>query len=212
MTIYRTLAALFLIIGSSVTLATPFYQMFLNPDGSPQTNAFTFTASQPANTWTVVGSNIVYGNYPVTFTPDTNGYVSNSIAPNSYVVTFAGLNSGFYANIPNTTNVLPLANYVTNVSTVSGTALSGFGLVTNWLGYLPGTNGGAISYSQLPWTPPTNNYTGITNALGFWPATNSPATNVVIYLTALTLQTNSSGAVTNIVKTFATNTLNYQHP
>jgi hypothetical protein len=95
---------------------------------------------------------------------------------------------------------------------VSGSALSGFSLVTNWLGYTPPPNTWAGILAALGYTPPTNNYSGITGALGFTPAPNNPQTNVVIYISSLTAQTNASGATTNVIPNFSTNNLIYNHP
>ena len=204
------LLAICYLLSAICSLATPFIQVFQNPDGTAQTNSFTLTAYPPANVWTVVGTNLVYGNYAVTFTPNSSGYISNAIAPNTYQLLFSNLNSGFYVNIPNTTNVVSLSACVTGVPS-SGNVLNGYGLVTNWLSFAPATNSSAGILAALGFTPPTNNYTSLTNALTFAPATNNPATNIIVYVSGLTVTTNGSGAITNIVLTYGTNTLNYQH-
>lgn len=150
-----------LMVATGSLPATPWFQTFYNPDGSPQTNALTFTAYPPVNTWVVVGTNMYYGAQTTTFTPNSSGYVSNQIAPNVYSVLFSNLNSGFLVNILNTTNVLPLSTYVTNVPTVSGVAFNGYGMVTNWLQFAPATNRPATNTIVY-----ISGFTGITNAAG----------------------------------------------
>jgi hypothetical protein len=182
-TIWKRLLAVWLLLSAfcfpfSGHALTSFYQYFYNADGTPQTNVITGQAYPAANTWTVVGTNMFYGLQTITLTPTTNGYVSNAVSPNGYRFQIASLNTTFYANIPNTTNVLPLATYVTNVPVISGTYLNGYSLVTNWT--------------------------------GFAPATNSPATNTIIYVSGVSSITNASGVVTNLTVTFGTNTVNYQ--
>jgi hypothetical protein len=171
------LLILVVILVALAVRATPFYQYFYNPDGTPQTNSFSMTAYGSENAWVVVGTNIYYGAQTVTFTPATNGYVSNAIAPNTYTVLFSNLNSGFYVTIPNTTNVTTLASYATSTPTISGTAFDSYGMVTNWLRYAP--------------------------------ATNRPATNTIVYVSAVSGITNASGAVTNLSVTLTTNTIYY---
>jgi uncharacterized membrane protein YidH (DUF202 family) len=201
---------LILIAMAGAVRATPFIQVFQNPDGTAQTNSFTLSAYPAANVWTVVGTNLVYGNYAITFTPNSSGYISNAIAPNTYQLLFSNLNSGFYLTIPNTTNVVSLSACVTSVPT-TGNILTGYGLVTNWLSFAPATNSSSGIIAALGYMPPTNNYSSLTNALTFAPATNNPATNIIVYVSGLTVTTNGSGAITNIVLTYGTNTLNYQH-
>jgi hypothetical protein len=86
------------------------------------------------------------------------------------------------------------------------------GLVTNLAGidaYKPGiiTNTAGIDAAKPGLV--TNNATFVSSA-GYQPATNTPATNILIYISGITTFTNASGAVTNITYTFGTNTLHFQ--
>ena len=188
------LPVLILLAAICPVFGTTFTQRFLNPDGTAQTNAFTFTAYPPASPWFIVGTNTYFGGQTATFTPDATGYVSNSVAAGSYTVLFSNLNSGFYVTIPNTTNIVSLSACATGVPTISGTAFDGYGLVTNWLGFPPATNSYTCIIFNLGYTPATNSAPGVISALGYMPATNSPpgiisalgytpATNAPVFLT-----------------------------
>ena len=187
------LFSLFLMVAAPLS-ATPYFSSFKNTDGTALTNAYQMQAWPPVNTWIVYGTNVVYGGQIVTNTPNSSGYISNSTYPNTFRIYFPDLDSGFYVVIPDTTNFLSLSVYTTNTAVTSGTYLGGYGLVTNWLNF----------------PPATNTFNGITNALHYFPATNNPATNIVIYISGITTFTNASGAVTNITYTLGTNTLKYQ--
>ncbi|HEV2694228.1 MAG TPA: hypothetical protein VG347_15145 [Verrucomicrobiae bacterium] len=156
----------------AATPLTPFFQNFYNADGSAQTNVITMTAYPAVNSWTVVGTNVVFGAANIIMTPDTNGYVTNAVSPNQYRLQFAGLNYSLYVNIPNTTNVMPLGMYVINAPVIAGAPLSGYALITNLLGYAPPLPTPAGITGALGYVPPTNSYSALTNVLGFIPATN----------------------------------------
>lgn len=156
--------------------ATPFFFQGHNSDGTAQTNEITMVA-WPINTqtWTAVGTNVIYGGQTIVITPNASGYASNWAYPNTYLCMVSNLDAGFYVKIPNTTNFLSLATYITNSPTLSGTYLNGYGLVTNWLTFEPATNSNAGITAALGYTPATNSNDGIQSALGYEPATNSNA-------------------------------------
>lgn len=174
-------------------IATPFYYDGRNADGTAQTNVITMHAWPAANTWTAVGTNIVYGGYTeaITITPSAAGFSSNWALPNGYRCIVSNLNSAFFVVIPQTEEYNDLASYITNSPTISGTYLDGFGLVTNWLGFVPINSNNPAVLAALTYTPATNtlaaainllddtftsnSFAGVTNALGYYPATNSNA-------------------------------------
>jgi len=170
--------------------ATAFYGQFYNANGTAITNAGTLTAYPQQNTWTVYGTNVIFGGGTINLTPNAGGYFTNWCYPNGYRLTFAGITGSLYVQIPDTTNFISLAQCVTNAPTYGGTPLNSYGLVTNWLGFAP-----------APATLP-----GITNSLGF------PlllATNTTVSVSGVSWQTNSAGAVTNLTLTLTTNTIIY---
>lgn len=174
--------------------ATPFYGKIPNSDGSFQTNVVLMQAYPPANTWTVYGTNIVYGGRIITNLPNASGYFSNWCYPNTYRVTVPALSSSFFVNILDTTNFLSLAVYITNAPVVSGTYLDGYGLVTNWLGYAPVRPTPAGVTGALGYTPPTNTYSAFTNIAGVFATNNGPITYSQLPFTP---PTNSYSALTN---------------
>ena len=166
----------------------------------------------------------------LTFTSSVTGLISNNLAPGNYRAVVDGFTQGIPFGIVSNNAVQNLAqvagvpapvfmNFTLAQFSDAGTMAyestnnwtrNSYAGVTNALHFLPATNGGAVAYSQLPYTPATNSYAGLTNALGFMPATNRPATNTLIYITGITGITNASGYVTNFSLTYATNTINYQ--
>ncbi|HTB86034.1 MAG TPA: hypothetical protein VK742_20480 [Candidatus Sulfotelmatobacter sp.] len=194
---------------------TPFVGQFKNADGSAMTNPFTMQAWPQTFTWTVNGTNIIYGGILITNVPNSSGFFTNSFYANGFRLFVPAYNSYLFGYLPDTTQVVNLALCLSNApATAQG--LSQYGLITNWLGYapvpptwagvtnalgyapptntyanftnilgwtptyagitnligIPATNGGPLAYSQLPFTPPSNNYVGISNAVGFVFATN----------------------------------------
>ena len=203
-----------LALAISANALTPFYFSSLNSDGTPQTNQVLMQAYPPtANGFTVYGTNIVYGSGVITNNPSATGFFSNSVAPNQYKFTITALGVSFFAVIPDTTNYQPLSMYLTNAPVVSvpfaGFVVSSYSSVSNALKFVAATNGGAVSYSQLPYTPATNSFSGIVSALTYTPATNNPATNTVVYVSNVAGITNDSGYITNLTITLATNVLYY---
>lgn len=158
--------------------ATPFYYIALNADGSPQTNIVTMQSWPPNGSgFTTYGTNIIFGNITYTNLPNASGFFSNWLYPGYYRVSIPALNSGFYVNLLDSTNYASLAIYATNMAPTQ-TGGSGFGIITNYLGYTPATNAPAtntIAYVSA--------VSGITNASGN--VTNllvTMATNTIIYI------------------------------
>jgi hypothetical protein len=199
---------------------TSFTFQFYDANGQPNTNYTTMQGWPPSSGGVTVVSNvIVWAGASQMITNQfqgTNTLGTNSAMPNNYQVLCPATGLGFFVTIPQTTNMLPLASYATGVP-VTYPSSSFYFYVTNALGYYPATNGGAIAYSQLPYAPGITNGNGaaLTNvpnlALQFVAATNNPATNTSIFLTSVSVVTNASGVATNVLLTFGTNTLNYQH-
>ena len=135
---------------------TPYYMSVLHPDGTPDTNAVYITMWPPGQPFYIYGTNTIYGPLTLTNVPNSSGFYSNNIEPASYTVRIADMPQvGFFVTVPDTSTYTNLALYSTNVPyTAANNGL--FGLVTNWLGYWPATN----------------NYSGITGALGYQAATN----------------------------------------
>jgi hypothetical protein len=174
---------------------TPFTGSFKNADGSAMTNPLTMSAWPQTFTWTVNGTNIVYGGIVITNTPNSTGWFSNSFYANGFRLYVPAYNSYLYGCLPDTTNVVNLATCLSNApATYAG--LSQYGLITNWLGYAP--------------VPPT--WAGVTNALGYTPATNNPQTFTWTNVVAVAGIINNSGYVTNVAATIQTNSVYYQHP
>lgn len=187
------LALLFLLIARAGSALTPFYYRGYNSDGTAQTNNVVLAAYPPAvNGITVLGTNIIFGSYAITNTPNASGYFSNNIFGGTYRLTIPALSFSTFAVIPETTNFTALATCLTNAPVIN--AVGGYAIITNMLGYAP-----AIG-----------TYAGITNSLGFGPATNTPTTNTIVYVSAVSGITNASGNVTNLLVTLTTNTIYYQ--
>jgi hypothetical protein len=143
--------------------ATPFFYKGYNKDGTLNSNLVNVTIYQPSAAtpiFSVYGTNIIYGGNVMTLAPDATAYASNWLFPGVYKFTVSNLNASFVAVIPDATNFLSLALYMTNVPVYPGVSLSSFQLITNLLGY----------------TPPTNTLAGLTNAMGLIPA-NAANTN-----------------------------------
>ena len=175
---------------------TPFSHSGRLPWGAPNTNQCVITAWPPGQPFYIYGTNIVFGSYPQTNNPDANGFFTNQLYAGTYSVVYPAFPQfGFFVQIPDTTNQLPLAYYATNTPVTSATYGSMYGVVTNWLGFKPATNGAALSYSLLPWTPPTNTFPGLTYVLGYTPATNSNAG--IVAALGYTPATNGFAAFTN---------------
>ena len=153
-----------------------------------------------ANTFTVFGTNIVFGGIWITNQPTAAGFFSNSISPNSYQVQIPALSVSFYVTIPNTTNYNSLGLYITNAPQVGppflGYAVNNFAGITNALAYFPATN----------------TYSVIVAALGYPPLAAAFATNTTIFISGVTGITNGSGYVTNLSLTYFTHVLIYQVP
>lgn len=199
---------------------TPFTFQFNMGDGSANTNVALMTAWPPQqNTFTVVGTNIVYGGSNIVLNPNASGYGTNQAFAGSYRLNFTNLNFSFFVTLADTTNQLPLSSYVTGAP-VFYEPINYYTLVTNWLsfppatntfigiisviGYTPATNTPAGIIWSLGYTPATNSYPGITNSLGFAPPTNTYAgiTNAL----GFGPPTNTYAGFTNVVGfTFATN-------
>jgi len=185
----------------SVFAVTPFYYRGYNSDGTAQTNPVVLAAYPPAvNGITVLGTNIIFGAYAITNTPNSSGFFSNSIYGGTYRLTVPALNFATYAVIPETTNYNALSMYLTNAPVIN--AVGGYAIITNLLGYAP--------FNPASYTPATNSFEGIVSALTYTPATNTPATNTIVYVSAVSGITNASGNVTNLSVTLTTNSIYYQ--
>jgi hypothetical protein len=215
---------------SAAISPTSFTFQFYDANGQPDTNYTTMQGWPPASGGVTVVSNVIVwagGNQIITNQfQGTNTLGTNSAMPNTYKVFCPATGLGFFATIPQTTNQLPLATYATGLPVTyqssslffyitnalgGNPTLASYSSVVSALGFVPATNAAALSYSQLPFTPPTNSFSGLAFALGFNPATNNPATNTSVFLTSVSAITNASGVATNVLLTFGTNILNYQH-
>lgn len=193
---FNLLAAL-LLAACSARATTAFTYQFYNADGTAQTNAITMTAWPPStNTWTVYGTNIIYGGLNITLTPNSSGFGTNHAYPGAYRLYVSNLNSGFYVTLPDTTNTVSLGTYLTSAPQTAG-PIGFFGMVTNWLGYSPATNTSAGLIATLGYTPLTNTYAAMTNAAGFRFATNTSAG--LIAGLGYTPATNTYAAATNLL-------------
>jgi hypothetical protein len=169
------LILLILSVFSHARALTSYYYSAQFPDGTPQTNYFTLQVWPPAAQGiTIYGTNIIFGPYTFTNTPNASGFYSNSISPNTYKLQVPAINLAAFVTIPDTTNYIALATYMTNSPIVSG-GIGGYAFVTNYLGYVPATN-----------NPGTNTIvfvsavSGITNASGY-------VTNLSVTLTTNTI-------------------------
>ena len=178
--------------------ATPIFLTTVNADGNANTNAVIMTPWPPnAPFYVYQVTNIVSGLSPLTNTPNSSGFFSNSVMPIVYTVRYANAQSvGFFANVTDTTNYLSLATYATNTPVASARYGTMFGVVTNWLGYTPATNTLAGLLSKLGFQPATNSFGCITNLLGGTPVIATYA-NVVAAL-GFTPVTNTYSALTNV--------------
>jgi len=171
-----------ILIGAALTAqaVTPFYQQGFNSDGTPQTNPVVLQAYPPAvNGITIIGTNIIFGAYAITNTPNASGFFSNNIYGGTYKYTIPALSFSTFATIPETTNYASLSLYLTNSPVVG--AAGGYAIITNWLGYAP------------------------FNPAAYQPATNNPGTNTIAYVSGVSGITNASGYVTNLSVTLTTN-------
>jgi hypothetical protein len=87
---------------------TPFVYYGVDSTGAALTNAITIEAWPQTNTITGVSTNLVIS-LGHTYTPDTNGYVSNNIAPGNYRLTIAGVSRGMTFSIAATNATQNLA-------------------------------------------------------------------------------------------------------
>ncbi len=175
--------------------ATPFSFQFFNSDGSAQTNAITMQAWPPStNAFTVYGTNIVFGTYGLTLTPNSSGYGTNFAYPNSYRCYVSNLGSFFYVLLPDSTQQLALGSCLVSAPQVAG-PLTWYGIFTNSLGFAPLASNALAVKGALTYTPATNSFAGLTNALGFNPqnATYAALTNTLAFVPA----TNGLAALTN---------------
>ena len=235
----------FIPLPSSAAYLQPWVYYGVDQTGLPLTNALTISAWPATNQIVGLGTNIV-GNVAHTYTPDTNGYVSNNIAPGNYRLQIAGYTGGVpfgivsnsspqnlsqVANLPVVTFLNFTLAQFRDAGTMAWEGTNTFARktyldVSNAVAFVLATNGGPLAYSQLPFTPPTNSYSALTNVLGFVPATNlasiaagqlpfaaatnNPATNTIVFVSAVAGITNGSGYITNLTVTLSTNTINYQ--
>jgi hypothetical protein len=165
-----------------------------NPNGTAYTNIFVMTSYPPqANSVVVVGTNIIIGGgYSMTNQPNGSGQGTVVSEPGQYKVFEPANSTQFYVNI-GATNPIPDLSALTVNTPVIFTPNSFFALFTNAFGGVP----------------VAATYGGVTNALGYAPATNIVSTNTIVFVSAVSGATNGSGYVTNITTTLTTNTLNY---
>ena len=180
--------------------ATPFYLVSLNPDQSPNTNQVIFTPYPPGKPFYIYGTNIVTGFNPITNTPNSGGFFSNSVLPLTFAVTYANSPAsqpGYFVSITDSTNYLPLTTYITTLPVVAAAYGSSFGFITNQLGYWPATNGIAGMLAALGFQPATNSLGCITNLLGGTPSLATFAS--IIAALGYTPPTNNYSSITNSV-------------
>ena len=155
--------------------ATPFSYQFTDANGQADTNQFLMQGWPPASgAVTVVSNTIVLSGPSQTITNSfTNGMTigTNWAMPNNYRVLRPSDGLGFFVTIPATTNVLPLAAYVTGAP-VTYPSTSLYFYITNALGFQPLASNSAAILGGLGYTPASNTYSAFTNILGFVPATN----------------------------------------
>ena len=174
----------------------PWVYYGIDQTGAPLTNAITISSWPATNQIVGLGTNIV-GSVAYTYTPNTNGYVSNSIAPGNYRLQISGYTGGVPFGI------------VSNASPQNLSQVANLPVVT-FLNFTLAqfSDAGTMAYeSTNNWA--RNSYWGATNALHFAPATNSPATNTLVYVSAVAGITNASGYLTNLTVTLRTNTIYY---
>ena len=182
------------------TTPTLFTFQFQNADGTYNTNYTTMQGWPPATGGATVVSNVIVwsgaGQIITNQFQGTNTLGTNSAMPNNYKVFCPATSLGFFVTIPQTTNMLPLANYATGLTVtypssslfyyitnaLGGTpAIASYSSIVTALGFIPATNGGTLAYSQLPYAPGITNGNGVslTNipnmALQFVAATNGAA-------------------------------------
>lgn len=168
----KILAILFGLTMLSASAVTPFSFTFKMGDGTPNTNVALMTAwPVQNNTISVVGTNIVFGGSNITLLPDVTGNGTNQSYAGGYRVFFPNLNFGFFVNIPDVTNQLPLANYTTG-NPVTLEPVDYYSIVSNWLKFGPATNTNPGIIAAIGFTPLSNTYVAILAAMGFTPQTN----------------------------------------
>lgn len=168
-------------------------------DGTALTNDITIEAWPQTNAITAVITNLV-ASFSKTYSP-TNpaGYYSNNLAPGNYRLTIYGQTRGVTFTIVSNSGTLNLAQ-------VSGAPVPLFMNFT----IAQFSDAGTASYSNstafalrsfagvvaaLGYTPPTNSYTGLTNAMAVIPATNS--NSGIVAALGYTPPTNSYTGLTN---------------
>ena len=193
-------------IFSACADGTPFYFRSLNADGTPNTGLVVMQAWPPSYTWTVYGTNVIYGGLLITNQPDNTGFFTNRVYPGGWRLYFPSLNSYVYANIPDTNAYNSLALYITSAP-VTAIPNGYYAFITNILGGAPVVNNPSSVIAALGYMPLTNTFVAITNVLHYIPVTNQfwAITNALAY----TPLTNSFVAITNALSyTPATNSFN----
>ena len=189
------------LFAAAAVRALPVYPVnawFSDPFGNPQSNVVaTITAWPDTNSIVGVGSNLVLGVSSLTFTSSPAGLISNSLAVGNYRMTIAGYTRGVPFGIVSN-------GAVQNLSQVAGVPVPQF---QNFTLNQFSDAGTMARESTNSWV--RSSYAGITNALGFAPATNAPLTNVIVYVASLTVRTNAAGVVTNVYPVLATNSTLY---
>ena len=165
---------------------TPFSFSFVSANGQPDTNQTLMQGWPPASGSVTVVSNVIVfsGASQIITNTFTNGLTigTNAAMPNNYRVLRPSDGLAFFVTIPQTTNVLPLATYVTGAP-VTYPSSSLYFYITNALGFQPLASNTAAILGGLGFQPVTNTFSGITNALGYFPATNiAGITTNVAYL------------------------------
>lgn len=120
---------LLLAVASAEAQLTPFFYYFRNADGTPNTNNAQMQAWPPSVSYTIVGTNIVYGGQIITLTNDGTGFGTNQVYANTYSVLFTNMvpNQGFFVNIPVTSVRTNLALYLTNTLVINASNLNAWG-------------------------------------------------------------------------------------
>lgn len=177
-------------------------------DGTTNMNPFVLSAYPPASPFTTDGTNTFFGAMPETNTPTASGWLTNSISAGLYTLTYPAFPQyGVFVNVANTTATNNLSLYYTNVPVVptfAGYILNSYAGVSNAVGFVIATNGGAISYTQLPFTPPTNTMAGLNYVYGL-PPTSVPATNTDPRITLAVTNLSSVGVAASAPGWLTTN-------
>lgn len=147
---------LLLLAGLPALAQTPFEFRGVYLDGTPITNTITIAPWPSTNYMVGVGTNMVLYRAQ-TYTPDTNGYFTNSLMAGNYRLTAAGLTYGFTFGIPDT-------NTLQNLAQLAGTPVVTFMNFT----IAQFSDAGSAAYSNATaflWAGRTNwNVAEITNA------------------------------------------------